>query len=103
MQNRKGAPIGNLNALKHGYTSKAFKEIKDTTPPQSVQDELKNLSLLIRLFMKNTEAYQINLQDLENLLVNVIKIMMTISRIHYIQTQTRSTILITTPDPEENE
>ena len=62
MANSRGAPKGNLNALKHGFYSRLFhaSEASDLAPDQltSLENEIKLLRIMIRRTMELADGIQ---------------------------------------------
>ena len=65
---RRGAPRGNLNALKHGFYSHLFRKIElgdlQAFPLEGLQDEIGMLRVLIRRVMERAQ----DVQDLDQAL-----------------------------------
>ena len=69
-QKRRGAPLGNQNALKHGYYAHTFSRAETRSkeggpPPESLADEIALIRVLIRRVVEKTTGQESMAESLE--------------------------------------
>ncbi len=64
MTNSRGAPKGNLNALKHGYYSRLFHSMESTDLENAPSGNLENEIALLRVMIRRTMELADGIDDL---------------------------------------
>jgi hypothetical protein len=65
MSNPRGAPKGNLNALKHGFYSRLFRSIESSELEQEKSANLENEITLLRVMIRRTMELADGIDDLK--------------------------------------
>jgi methyl-accepting chemotaxis protein len=66
MTNRRGAPKGNLNHLKHGFYSRLIRSIEAGDLPDSFTTNLENEITLLRVMIRRTMELAEGVDDLQD-------------------------------------
>jgi ribosomal 50S subunit-associated protein YjgA (DUF615 family) len=84
----RGAPRGNLNALKHGYYSRAFRQLERAdldNLDETLKSEINALRVIGRRIMAELKSSNISQETLLTYIDTMLKITLSIARIYNTQ------------------
>jgi len=87
-KNKRGAPKGNLNAIKHGYYSRAFTRLEKTDLDkidENLTSEINALRVIGKRIMNELKTTQLDQETAQAYINTMLKIASSIAKIYNIQ------------------